>query len=150
MWLGWVPAAGMGGPLSYILPVVTLGAAALASLARMLRSNILEVMGADFVRTARSKGLRERVVFSRHVLRNAIIPTFTLVGLMTAHLVTGAIVIETVFGWPGVGRLTYEAVIYRDYPVLQGIIIVMAAIVTLSNLIVDILYAYIDPRIRYD
>ena len=150
VWLGWLPAAGMGGPLSYVLPVITLGVAALASLSRMLRSNILEVMGADFVRTARSKGLRERVVFSRHVLRNAMIPTFTLVGLLTAHLVTGAIVIETVFGWPGVGRLTYEAVIYRDYPVLQGIIIVMAGIGTLSNLLVDIPYAYIDPRIRYD
>jgi peptide/nickel transport system permease protein len=147
--LGWLPSARMGGPEHYVLPTITLGAFLVAGFMRLIRSSMLEVLDSEFVKLARLKGLAERIVVLKHCLRNALIPVLTLFGVLLAQLVTGAIVTETVFAWPGVGRLTFEAVIFRDYPLLQAVIILDATLVLLITLGVDILYAYIDPRIRY-
>jgi peptide/nickel transport system permease protein len=147
--LGWLPSARMGGPLHYILPTITLAAFLVAGLMRLVRSSVLEVLDSEFVKLARIKGLSRHVVLWKHCLRNALIPVVTLFGVFFALLVTGAIVTETVFAWPGVGRLTYEAVIFRDYPLLQAVILLKAVIVLSVNLGVDILYAYLDPRVRY-
>lgn len=149
VYLGVLPSARMGGPRHYILPAATLGAFAVAGLMRLVRSSMLEVMDSEFVKLARIKGLSEWAVICKHCLRNAMIPVLTLFGVFVALLVTGAIVTETVFAWPGVGRLAYEAVIFRDYPLLQAVVILKAIIVLLINLVIDILYAYVDPRIRY-
>jgi peptide/nickel transport system permease protein len=147
--LGWLPSARMGGPQHYVLPTITLGAFLVAAFMRLIRSSMLEVLDSEFVKLARLKGLAERIVVLKHCLRNALIPVLTLFGVLLAQLVTGAIVTETVFAWPGVGRLTFEAVIFRDYPLLQAVIILDATLVLCITLGVDILYAYIDPRIRY-
>ena len=147
--LGVLPSARMGGPSHYVLPAVTLGVFLLAGMMRLVRSSLLEVMGSEFVKLARLKGLSQTIVIWKHCLRNALIPVVTLFGVYFALLVTGAIVTETVFAWPGVGRLTYEAVIFRDYPLLQAVILLKAVIVLSVNLVVDILYAYLDPRVRY-
>src|SRR5215475_10417281 len=147
--LGWLPSARMGGPQHYILPTITLGAFLVAGMMRLVRSSVLEVLDSEFVKLARIKGLSQTVVIWKHCLRNALIPVVTLFGVFFALLVTGAIVTETVFAWPGVGRLTYEAVIFRDYPLLQAVILLKAIIVLGVNLVVDILYAYLDPRVRY-
>ena len=147
--LGWLPSARRGGPLHYLLPAITLGAFLVAGMMRLVRSSVLEVLESEFVKLARIKGLPRRVVIWKHCVRNALIPVVTLFGVFFALLVTGAIVTETVFAWPGVGRLTYEAVIFRDYPLLQAVILLKAVIVLTVNLGVDILYAYIDPRVRY-
>jgi peptide/nickel transport system permease protein len=147
--LGWLPSARMGGPSHYILPTITLGAFLVAGMMRLVRSSVLEVLDSEFVKLARIKGLSQTVVIWKHCLRNALIPVVTLFGVFFALLVTGAIVTETVFAWPGVGRLTYEAVIFRDYPLLQAIILLKGIIVLGVNLGVDILYAYLDPRVRY-
>ncbi|HSF04557.1 MAG TPA: ABC transporter permease [Methylomirabilota bacterium] len=147
--LGWLPSARMGGPAHYILPTITLSAFLVAGLMRLVRSSVLEVLDTEFVKLARLKGLSRNVVLWKHCLRNALIPVVTLFGVFFALLVTGAIVTETVFAWPGVGRLAYEAVIFRDYPLLQALILLKAIIVLSVNLGVDILYAYLDPRVRY-
>ena len=147
--LGWLPSARMGGPAHYVLPSITLGAFLVAGMMRLVRSSVLEVLESEFVKLARIKGLPRMVVIWKHCVRNALIPVVTLFGVFFALLVTGAIVTETVFAWPGVGRLAYEAVIFRDYPLLQAIILLKAVIVLGVNLGVDILYAYIDPRVRY-
>ncbi len=147
--LGWLPSARMGSPAHYVLPAVTLGAFLVAGMTRLVRSSVLEVLDSEFVKLARLKGVSEFTVLCRHCLRNALIPVVTLFGVFFALLVTGAIVTETVFAWPGVGRLTYEAVIFRDYPLLQAVILLKAVIVLGVNLAVDILYAYLDPRVRY-
>jgi peptide/nickel transport system permease protein len=147
--LGWLPSARMGGPAHYILPTITLAAFLVAGLMRLVRSSVLEVLDTEFVKLARIKGLTRQVVLWKHCLRNALIPVVTLFGVFFALLVTGAIVTETVFAWPGVGRLTYEAVIFRDYPLLQAVILLKGVIVLAVNLGVDILYAYLDPRVRY-
>jgi len=147
--LGWLPSARMGGPTHYILPVITLSAFLVAGMMRLVRSSVLEVLDSEFVKLARIKGLSQTVVLWKHCLRNALIPVVTLFGVFFALLVTGAIVTETVFAWPGVGRLTYEAVIFRDYPLLQAVILLKAIIVLSVNLAVDVLYAYLDPRVRY-
>jgi peptide/nickel transport system permease protein len=147
--LGWLPSARMGGPAHYVLPVITLAAFLVAGMMRLVRSSVLEVLDSEFVKLARIKGLSSTVVLWKHCLRNALIPVVTLFGVFFALLVTGAIVTETVFAWPGVGRLTYEAVIFRDYPLLQAVILLKAIIVLSVNLIVDVLYAYLDPRVRY-
>jgi peptide/nickel transport system permease protein len=146
--LGWLPSGRMGGPEHYVLPVITLGSFLIAGFMRLVRSSMLDVMGSEFVKLARIKGLNEGVVVWKHCLRNALIPVLTLWGVFVGNLITGAIIVETVFAWPGVGRLTYEAVIYRDFPLLQAIIILKAMLILLINLTVDILYAYVDPRIR--
>jgi peptide/nickel transport system permease protein len=147
--LGWLPSARMGGPSHYILPTITLSAFLVAGMMRLVRSSVLEVLDSEFVKLARIKGLSQTVVIWKHCLRNALIPVVTLFGVLFALLVTGAIVTETVFAWPGVGRLTYEAVIFRDYPLLQAVLLLKAMIVLGVNLAVDILYAYLDPRVRY-
>jgi peptide/nickel transport system permease protein len=146
--LGWLPSGRMGGPEHYVLPVITLGAFLIAGFMRLVRSSMLDVMGSEFVKLARIKGLSEGVVIWKHCLRNALIPVMTLWGVFVGNLITGAIVTETVFAWPGIGRLTYEAVIYRDFPLLQAIIILKSMLILSINLVVDILYAYVDPRIR--
>lgn len=147
--LGWLPSARMGGFAHYILPTITLGTFLVAGFMRLIRSSMLEVLDSEFVKLARLKGLSEFVVVLKHCLRNALIPVLTLFGVFLATLITGAIVTETVFAWPGVGRLTFEAVLFRDYPLLQAVVILDAVFVLLVTLVVDILYAYIDPRIRY-
>ena len=147
--LGWLPSARMGGPSHYVLPVITLAAFLVAGMMRLVRSSVLEVLESEFVKLARIKGVSQTVVLWKHCLRNALIPVVTLFGVFFALLVTGAIVTETVFAWPGVGRLTYEAVIFRDYPLLQAVILLKAIIVLGVNLVVDVLYAYLDPRVRY-
>jgi peptide/nickel transport system permease protein len=146
--LGWLPSGRMGGPDHYVLPVITLGSFLIAGFMRLVRSSMLDVTGSEFVKLARIKGLSEGVVIWKHCLRNALIPVLTLWGVFVGNLVTGAIIVETVFAWPGVGRLTYEAVIYRDFPLLQAIIILKSILILAINLTVDILYAYVDPRIR--
>lgn len=146
--LGWLPSGRMGGPAHYILPVITLGLFLVAGFMRITRSAMLDVMDSEFIKLARIKGLSEGVVIWKHCLRNALIPVLTLWGVFVGNLITGAIVTETVFAWPGVGRLTYEAVIYRDFPLLQAVIILKAILILILNLGVDILYAYVDPRIR--
>ena len=147
--LGWLPSARMGGFSHYILPTITLGTFLVAGFMRLIRSSMLEILDSEFVKLARIKGLSEWIVVWKHCLRNALIPVLTLWGVFMGGLVTGAIVTETVFAWPGIGRLTYEAVIFRDFPLLQAVIIMDAILVLFINLLVDILYAYIDPRIRY-
>jgi ABC-type dipeptide/oligopeptide/nickel transport system permease component len=146
--LGWLPSGRMGGPEHYVLPVITLAAFLVAGSMRLVRSSMLEAMDSEFVKLARIKGLSEGVVIWKHCLRNALIPVMTLWGVFVGNLITGAIIVETVFAWPGVGRLTYEAVIYRDFPLLQACIILKAVLILVINLAVDILYAYVDPRIR--
>jgi ABC-type dipeptide/oligopeptide/nickel transport system permease component len=146
--LGWLPSSRMGGPQHYVLPVITLGTFLVAGFMRITRSAMLEVMESEFVKLARIKGLSETTVIWKHCLRNALIPVLTLWGVFVGNLITGAIVTETVFAWPGIGRLTYEAVIYRDFPLLQAVIILKSILILAINLGVDILYAYVDPRIR--
>ncbi|MDX2155926.1 MAG: ABC transporter permease [Hyphomicrobiaceae bacterium] len=147
--LGWLPSGRMGGPEHYVLPVITLGTFLTAGFMRLTRSSMLDVMESEYVKLARIKGLSETIVIWKHCLRNALIPVLTLWGVFVGNLITGAIVTETVFAWPGVGRLTYEAVIYRDFPLLQAVVIMKSILILSVNLVVDILYAYVDPRIRY-
>ena len=132
-----------------VLPAVTIGVVSGAILTRFIRAAVLESLGQDHVRTARSKGIRERLVLGRHVLRNALIPVITVTGVQMATLLGGVIVVEVIFAWPGLGRLTLDAVNARDYPVLQGAVLLVAALFLLINLLVDLLYAAVDPRIRY-
>jgi peptide/nickel transport system permease protein len=131
-----------------ILPAVTVGSISTAIIARMTRSSLLDVMGLDYIRTARAKGLREQLVIFRHALRNAMLPIITIVGLQLGHLLGGAILTETIFGLPGVGQIMVDSIYARDYPALQAFVVVIAVIFVLVNLIVDISYAYLDPRIR--
>jgi peptide/nickel transport system permease protein len=146
--LGWLPASGRGGPLNYILPAATLGAALAAILTRMVRGAMLEELSSDYVRTARAKGLSTFTVLTHHALRNALIPIITILGLQFGTLLAGTIVTETIFSWPGIGRLTVQAISARDYPLLQGCILVIALSYVLVNLLTDFLYAVIDPRVR--
>lgn len=146
--LGWFPIAGEG-PKALVLPTVTLAAPASAVLARITRSSVLEVIGLDFIQSARSKGLSERLVIMRHVLRNALIPVITILGLQFGGLMSGSVIVESVFTRPGLGRYTITAIQSRDFPQIQGIVLVVAAIYVFVNLAVDLLYAVIDPRIRY-
>jgi len=145
--LQWLPAGGSGSLAHYILPGFTLGWFVVAGLMRLLRSAMLEVLDAEYVTTARAKGAPEVSVVWRHALRNALIPVVTFAGVYFAILVTSAIVVETVFAWPGMGRLAYEAITGRDFPVIQAVVLVTAAIVVTVNFAVDLLYAVIDPRI---
>jgi peptide/nickel transport system permease protein len=145
--LQWLPAGGSGSFAHYILPGFTLGWFVIAGLMRLLRSSMLEVLDAEYVTTARAKGAPEVSVVWRHALRNALIPVVTFAGVYFAILVTSAIVVETVFAWPGMGRLAYEAITARDFPVIQAVVLVTAVIVVAMNFTVDLLYAVIDPRI---
>lgn len=148
--LGWFPAAGRGGIAHLILPSVTLAAASVALVARFTRSTMLEVLRHEYIGTARAKGLSEQVVVFRHALRNALIPIITIIGLRFGALLAGAVLTETVFAWPGVGRLMVDSISARDYPVVQGAVLVLALAVVLINLVVDLLYGVVNPRIRYD
>lgn len=147
--LNWLPAAGAEEPGSFILPSLTLASFSVALVARMTRATMLEVLEHDFVRTARAKGLRERAVVYRHALRNALIPIITAVGLQFGALLGGAVLTETVFGWPGLGQLLVESIFARDYPMVQGIVLVFSGLFILTNLLVDLSYVLIDPRIHY-
>lgn len=147
--LGWLPVAGMGGPRNLILPAVTLAIGISSSLTRLVRSTMLQVLEMDYVRTARSKGVREVVITFKHILRNAMIPVVTVLGLTLAGLMGGAIIVENVFSWPGLGTLAITAAAGRDFPVIQGTVFFFAVILISANLVVDILYALIDPRIHY-
>ncbi|HKV46164.1 MAG TPA: ABC transporter permease [bacterium] len=149
VFLHLVPAGGANGPLSLILPSITLAAFSIAIIERMTRSSMLETLQQDFVRTARAKGLRERVVVYRHALRNALIPVITVLGLQFGALLGGAILTETTFAWPGIGRLLVDAIAARDYPIIQGVVLLFAVTFMVVNLLVDLLYGYIDPRIKY-
>jgi peptide/nickel transport system permease protein/oligopeptide transport system permease protein len=147
--LRWLPAAGAEGPLSLILPALTLAAFSVAFIARITRSSMLEVLRQDYVRTAHAKGVGRRDVEWRHALRNALPPVVTVIGLQFGELLGGAILTETVFGWPGLGRLLVDSIFARDYPMVQGLVIVFAAMFAVVNLIVDLTYERIDPRVRY-
>lgn len=148
LWLGLLPSSGRGSWQHFVMPVVTLSAHSIAVLARLTRSSVLEVLHNDYVRTARSKGLRYHQVVTGHVLRNAAIPVITLIGLLVGGAVAGAVIVETVFAWPGMGRLAANAVFRRDYPVIQLIVLIIATTVVFANFLVDILYGVLDPRIR--
>src|SRR5262245_33648484 len=147
--LNWLPAAGSEGLASMVMPALTLAAFSVALIARMTRSSMLEVLRQDFVRTARAKGLGERLVVARHALKNAFIPIITVVGLQFGALLGGAVLTESVFGWPGMGLLLVESIFSRDYPMVQGIVLVFSSLFILVNLLVDLCYAVIDPRIHY-
>ncbi len=160
LWLGWVPASGMfapygGGDLRDLLvhlalPAVTLAAASVTIIARLTRSTMLETLGQDYIRTARAKGVVERAVVLRHGLKNALIPIVTVVGVQAGYLLGGAVLTETVFAWPGVGTLMVQGILARDFPLVQGCVLVVALSFVLINLVVDLLYAWLDPRIRYE
>jgi peptide/nickel transport system permease protein len=160
LWLGWLPASGMfapygGGDLRDLLvhlalPAVTLAAASVTIIARLTRSTMLETLGQDYIRTARAKGVVERAVVLRHGLKNALIPIVTVVGVQAGYLLGGAVLTETVFAWPGVGTLMVQGILARDFPLVQGCVLVVALSFVLINLAVDLLYAWLDPRIRYE
>lgn len=147
--LNWLPAAGADQPGGIVLPSLTLAAFSVALIARMTRSSMLEVLGQDYVRTARAKGVSETFVVARHALKNALIPIITVVGLQFGTLLGGAVLTESVFGWPGMGLLLVESIFSRDYAMVQGIVLVFSFLFILTNLLVDLLYAVIDPRIHY-
>lgn len=148
--LGWTPVSGRDGLSSLILPALTLGTGLAAVLARMVRSSVLEVLEEDFVRTARAKGLSEAAVLWRHALRNAWLPVLTLLGLQLGGLLGGAVITETVFAWPGIGSLLVEAIQARDYPVVQACVLLVSLAYVLVNTITDLLYTWVDPRIRLE
>jgi ABC-type dipeptide/oligopeptide/nickel transport system permease component len=148
--LGWLPVSGRGGPEHLLLPALTLGAALAAILTRMVRTSVLEELCQDYVRTARAKGLSEAAVLFRHAFRNALIPVLTILGLQFGTLLAGAIVTETIFSWPGIGRLAVQAIEARDYPLLQGCILVIAVSYVLVNLLTDLVYVLADPRVRLE
>jgi peptide/nickel transport system permease protein len=146
--LGWTPVSGRDGLISLMLPALTLGTGMAAVLARMVRSSVLEVLGEDYVRTARAKGLSEGAVLWRHALRNAWLPVLTLLGLQLGGLLGGAVITETVFAWPGVGSLLVEAIQGRDYPVVQACVLLVSLAYVLVNTLTDLLYTWADPRVR--
>jgi len=146
--LGWLPVSGRGGPAHLVLPAITLGAALAAILTRMVRSSVIEELSSDYVRAARAKGLSEPAVLFRHAFRNALIPILTILGLQFGTLLAGAIVTETIFSWPGIGRLAVQAIESRDYPLLQGCILLIAVSYVAVNLLTDLVYAAVDPRVR--
>ena len=148
--LGWLPATGQGGLERLLMPAFTLGYVASAVIARLVRSSMLEVLRQDYVRTARAKGLADRLVIYRHALKNALIPVVTVLGLQFGALLGGAVVIETVFSRPGIGRLAVTSILSKDFQVTQGTVLMSAVFYTLVNIAVDFSYAFLDPRIRYD
>jgi ABC-type dipeptide/oligopeptide/nickel transport system permease component len=147
---GWLPVSGRGGITHLILPSMTLGAALAAILTRMVRTSVIEELSSDYVRTARAKGLSEGAVLFRHAFRNALIPILTILGLQFGTLLAGTIVTETIFSWPGVGRLAVQAIEARDYPLLQGCILLIAVSYVLVNLLTDFVYVLVDPRVRFE
>jgi ABC-type dipeptide/oligopeptide/nickel transport system permease component len=150
IYLRWVPAGGMFGPKSIILPAIALGLPGLAVITRMVRTSLLEVLHENYIRMAKAKGLSPVRVILKHALRNALIPTVTVLGLQVGYVLGGSVVVETVFSWPGMGQLVITGILGRDYTMVQGAIIVMAFCFIIINLLVDILYTYLDPRIKYE
>lgn len=147
--LGWLPTSGRGSPAQIIMPSLALGMGLMAMFARLTRSVMLEVLSQDYVRTARAKGLKERLVIGKHALKNALIPLVTVAGMQFGFLIGGTVIIETVFAWPGVGRLVVQAIFNRDYPLVQACVLVLAVVFVAVNLVVDLLYVYLDPQISY-
>ena len=146
--LGWLPTGGSGSLKHMILPLITLGTFTVAAIMRLTRSGMIDAMSSDFVRTARAKGLPERRVVSRHALRHALLPVVTLLGIAAGRLIAGTIIVETVFAWPGIGRLTIQAINGGDFPVTQTAILLIAVSIVLANIVVDLSYRLVDPRIR--
>lgn len=147
--LHWLPASGTGGWTHYILPAITLASFSIARVARLVRSSMLDVLHRDYIRTARAKGLSDQRVIGGHALRNALIPVVTIIGIEAGQLLSGAIITETIFAWPGLGQLMIQAISNRDFPLLQAAAVVVATIFVATNLIVDFAYMVLDPRIRY-
>lgn len=147
--LDWFPPSGrLGGWQYYVLPTITLGTSAIAAITRMTRATMLETLSQDYVRTARSKGLTGRNIVYRHALRNAMIPIVTVIGLQFGGLLSGAVITETIFSWPGIGRLAVDAIRSKDFPVVQGVVMVFALLYALVNLLTDLLYGFLDPRLK--
>lgn len=146
--LGWFPSAGFKNFKSLILPAITLSANSLAIITRMTRSSMLETIRMDYIRTARAKGVKESTVIIKHALRNALMPVVTTIGLQFGFSIGGAVLVETVFSWPGLGRLLVESIKYKDTPIVTAIVVILATMFTVINLLVDIIYAFLDPRIR--
>lgn len=147
--LGWLPTSGREGPLHFIMPTVTLGLFPIAAITRLNRSSMLNVLSADYIKNFRLLGAPERVILFKHALKNAAIPVVTYAVLLFGALLRGAVITETVFAWPGVGRLSVQAVLLRDFPTIQAVILMVGAMILTLNLTLDVLYAYLDPRIRY-
>src|SRR3989441_3054743 len=148
VWLGWLPTSGQGDWRHLIMPAVALGWYFAAALLRLTRSSMLEVLRSEYIKLARLKGLPEYVVIAMHAFKNALIPVFTLAGVNIVVMINAAVIIEVIFAWPGIGRLLYEGIFQRDFPLVQGVVVMAGFIIVRVNLIVDILYAFIDPRIR--
>jgi peptide/nickel transport system permease protein len=148
VYLGWLPSSGAGTPAHLIMPAFALGWYFAAAHMRLTRSSMLEVLGSEYVKLARLKGLPQSLVIAKHAFKNALIPVLTLAGINLVIMVNVAVVVETVFAWPGIGRLLYEGITFRDFPVVQGVVLMGGAMIVIVNLMVDILYAVIDPRIR--
>jgi ABC-type dipeptide/oligopeptide/nickel transport system permease component len=149
VFLGWLPTSGRGTLAHLCMPALSLGLPLMAMFARLTRSVMLEVLNLDYIRTARAKGLKETIVICKHALKNAMIPLVTVAGMQFSAILGGTVIIETVFAWPGLGRLVVQAIFRRDYPLVQGIVLVLALIFVGMNLIIDILYVYLDPQISY-
>jgi len=149
LWLGLFPTSGRGDWRQLVMPSITLGAFAMASIARITRSAVLEILRADFIRTARAKGLPEFWTIAKHTMRNAAIPIVTIVGLQLGNLLGGAVVTETIFSWPGIGRLAIQSIYNRDYPIVQSCVFITAAMFVVLNFLVDVAYGILDPRIRH-
>jgi peptide/nickel transport system permease protein len=150
VYLGWLPSSGAGTPLHLIMPAFALGWYFAAAHMRLTRSSMLEVLGSEYVKLARLKGLPQSLVIAKHAFKNALIPVLTLAGINLVIMVNVATVVEVVFAWPGIGRLLYEGITFRDFPVVQGVVLMGGAMIVIVNLVVDVLYAVIDPRIRLD
>jgi ABC-type dipeptide/oligopeptide/nickel transport system permease component len=148
--LQWFPSSGRGEIQHLVLPAITLGMFSMARTARMMRSSMLEVLGQEYIKTAKAKGLAPGVVILKHALKNASIPVVTIIGMELGTLLGGAVITETIFAWPGVGRLAVQAIYNRDYPVVQAAVFILASIFVLVNLIVDIIYTYLDPRVKLE
>src|SRR5437867_12973301 len=150
VYVGWLPSSGSGAPLHIIMPAFALGWYFAAAHMRLTRSSMLDVLGSEYVKLARLKGLAEARVIAKHAFKNALIPVLTLAGINLVIMVNVAVVVETVFAWPGIGRLLYEGIAFRDFPIVQATVLLGGSMIVIVNLVVDILYAVIDPRIRYD
>ena len=148
VWLGWLPLSGKDTWLHYILPAITLSTASIAVISRIMHASLIEVLHEDYVRTARAKGQRESLVIWRHAVRNALIPVVTVAGLQLGYLLGGAVVTETVFAWPGLGRLLVQSILARDFPVVQAAVLLLATTFVMINLVTDLIYGVLDPRIR--
>jgi peptide/nickel transport system permease protein len=150
VYLGWLPSSGSGTALHVLMPAFALGWYFAASHMRLTRSSMLEVLGAEYVKLARLKGLPEQRVIAKHALKNALIPVLTLAGINLVIMINVAVVVETVFAWPGIGRLLYEGIAFRDFPIVQATVLLGGSMIVFVNLVVDVLYGLIDPRIRYE